>query len=112
MAKKYYSLVGVDGNAFAVMGYTAKTLKETGNGNLVDEMHEEATSGNYYNLLAVCDDYINIANKSLEKGMESNKLIELLEGGIDKKYQEHYKQGIADEKARQKGELCQACNLD
>lgn len=41
-----------------------------------------------------------------------NKLIELLDGGIDKIYQAHYKQGIEDCKAREKGELMQTFNPD
>lgn len=65
MAK--YSLVGVDGNAFSVMGYTSKVLKREGLGNLVDEMHEKATSGDYNNLLAVCNEYVGKANESAYK---------------------------------------------
>jgi hypothetical protein len=57
-----YTLVGVDGNAFAVMGYTASALKQTGHRDLVDKMYEEATSGDYYNLLVVCMKYVDIAN--------------------------------------------------
>lgn len=62
-----YSLVGVDGNAFAIMGYTANALKRTGHRDLIDRMHEEATSGDYYNLIAVCNEYIKIANSGLEE---------------------------------------------
>jgi hypothetical protein len=57
-----YTLVGVDGNAFAVMGYTARALKRTGHRDLVEQMHKEATAGDYDNLLAVCMKYIDIAN--------------------------------------------------
>lgn len=57
-----YSLVGVDGNAFSVMGYTARALKREGLGDLVDKMHKEAMSGDYDHLIAVCMDYIEIAN--------------------------------------------------
>ena len=57
-----YTLVGVDGNAFSVMGYTGKALKETGHKDLVDEMMNEAMSGDYDNLLRVCCHYIDIAN--------------------------------------------------
>lgn len=57
-----YSLIGVDGNAFAIMGYTARALKQTGHKDLVDKMYGEAKSGDYYNLIAVCDRYIAIAN--------------------------------------------------
>jgi len=57
-----YSLVGVDGNAFSLMGYTARALKQTGHADLVAKMQEEAMSGDYYNLIAVCDKYIDICN--------------------------------------------------
>ena len=57
-----YTLVGVDGNAFAVMGYTARALKRSGHRELVDKMHEEATSGDYDNLIVVCMKYVDIAN--------------------------------------------------
>lgn len=66
MAKRY-DLVGVDGNAFSLMGYTARALKDTGHADLVDAMHKEATSGDYYNLIAVCDRYIQIANGDIEE---------------------------------------------
>ncbi len=62
MAKKKYTLVGVDGNAFSIMGYTARALNDTGHKDLVGKMYEEATAGNYYNLIGVCDKYIDIAN--------------------------------------------------
>ena len=62
MAK--YSLVGVDGNAYAIMGYTARALKNEKLHNLVDQMYKEATSGDYYNLIAVCDGYIDKANEA------------------------------------------------
>lgn len=61
-----YTLVGVDGNAFAVMGYTASALKQTGHKDLVANMREEAMSGDYENLLAVCMSYIDIANEEVE----------------------------------------------
>ena len=61
-----YNLVGQDGNAFALMGYTARALKETGHRDLIDEMRQRATSGDYWNLVAVCDEYIQIANASVE----------------------------------------------
>ena len=64
-----YDLVGVDGNAFCVMGYTAIALKREGLGDLCDEMRMKAMSGNYDNLLCVCLDYINKANeKAIENG--------------------------------------------
>lgn len=62
-----YTLVGVDGNAFSVMGYTAKALRETGHKDLVKQMQTEAMSDDYNNLLRVCCRYIDIANEGLEE---------------------------------------------
>lgn len=62
-----YNLVGVDGNAFSLMGYTARALKNEGLGNLSSEMQKRATSGDYYNLIAVCDEYVQMANKKAEE---------------------------------------------
>ena len=59
---KKYSLVGVDGNAFAIMGYTGRALKCTGHRDLVDKMYDEAMSGDYNHLICVCMRYIDIAN--------------------------------------------------
>lgn len=67
MAKKQYTLVGVDGNAYSIMGYTARALRETGQSNLVDEMYEEATKGDYCHLIAVCDNYVNKANEKVKE---------------------------------------------
>ena len=66
-----YSLVGVDGNAYAIMGYTSKALKREGLGDLVDEMHQKATSGDYNNLICVCMEYIDKANYAAEAKNES-----------------------------------------
>lgn len=62
MAK--YSLDGIDGNAFNVMGYTARALKREGLGNLVEQMQKEAMSGDYNNLLCVCNGYVDKANEA------------------------------------------------
>lgn len=61
-----YDLVGVDGNAFAIMGYTARALKNEGLRDLVDEMYDEAQSGDYDNLIRVCMGYIDSANLKAE----------------------------------------------
>lgn len=63
-----YDLVGVDGNAYAVMGYTSRALKNEGLYNLVSEMQEKAMSGDYNNLLCVCMEYLDIANLKAECG--------------------------------------------
>lgn len=62
-----YSLVGVDGNAFSIMGYTDKALRREGLWSLTDEMMNKAMSGNYDNLIRVCMEYLELANKEAEK---------------------------------------------
>lgn len=62
MAK--YSLVGVDGNAFFLMAYTGRALKTEGLRDKVKDMYQEATSGDYDNLVCVCDKYIQMANEA------------------------------------------------
>lgn len=64
---KRFDLVGVDGNAFSVMGYTARALRTAGLGDKSSEMHKKATSGDYNNLLRVCMEYIDMANAALEE---------------------------------------------
>ena len=60
-----FTLVGVDGNAFCIMGYTANALKRAGLRDKISEMHERATAGDYNNLICVCDEYVEMANKEL-----------------------------------------------
>lgn len=66
-----YTLVGVDGNAYAIMGYTANALKREGLRNLVDQMYKEATSDDYDNLLVVCMKYVDMANEAAYNKDES-----------------------------------------
>lgn len=61
-----YDLVGVDGNAYSIMGYTAHALKREGLRDKVDQMYKEATSGDYDNLIRVCMKYIDMANEAAE----------------------------------------------
>ena len=68
-----YSLCGVDGNAFAIMGYTSRALKREGLRGLIDKMRGEATSGDYYDLISVCQRYIDLANEEAEKKGELSK---------------------------------------
>ena len=65
--KDKYDLVGVDGNAFSVMGYVAKALKREGLRDKVDEMRKKAMSGDYNHLLTTCMDYLDMANKAAEE---------------------------------------------
>ncbi len=62
---KPFTLVGVDGNAYSVMGYTAQALRKAGLKDLIDEMHAKATSDGYNNLICVCMEYIDKANKAI-----------------------------------------------
>ena len=65
-----FTLVGVDGNAFAIMGYTATCLRKAGLKDKVEEMQARAMSGDYWNLIAVCDEYVEMANEAL--GLEDD----------------------------------------
>ena len=50
------SLVGVDGNAYSLMGYTQGRLEEAGwPSKDIDAVMEEAMSGDYNNLIRVLD---------------------------------------------------------
>ena len=58
-----YSLVGVDGNAFAVMAYVAKAMEKEG--KTVEEIRAYcvlAEAGDYNNLLCVSQDVIDALN--------------------------------------------------
>ncbi len=60
-----YTLIGVDGNAYAIMGYTAKAMRREGfSKEEIDKMYEEAKSGDYDNLLMVCMKYVDKANEA------------------------------------------------
>lgn len=64
--KKEYSLIGVDGNAFSIMGYVRRAMKETGfTREEIEAYTKNATSGDYNHLLAVSIDMIDKCN---EKG--------------------------------------------
>lgn len=62
---KAFTLVGVDGNAFAVMGYTARALRKANLDDKINEMYEKAKGGNYHHLIAVCQEYIEMANEAM-----------------------------------------------
>lgn len=59
-----YTLVGVNGNAFSVMGYVSNAMRECKfSRQEIDEYRKEAMSGNYDNLIAVSLDYIDKCNE-------------------------------------------------
>lgn len=64
--KKPYSLVGQDGNAYSITGYTAQAMKQCNLYGEIDSMYKEATCGDYNNLICVCDSYIQKCNATFE----------------------------------------------
>ena len=58
-----YTLVGINGNAYSVMGYVSACMKREGKTKeQVDVYVKEATAGNYDNLLSVSDSMIESLN--------------------------------------------------
>ena len=54
MKKEKYTLVGVDGNAYSVMGYVCSAMKREGKTKeQIDAYLTDAKSNDYYHLLAV-----------------------------------------------------------
>lgn len=53
-------LVGTDGNAYAIMGKVIKALRNGGRSDLIESYKQEATSGDYDNLIAVTMDYVEV----------------------------------------------------
>lgn len=64
MAKKRkYTLVGVDGNAFSVMGYVRRAMRECGKSQQEQqEYSNKAMSGDYNNLLCVSMEMLDELN--------------------------------------------------
>ena len=59
-----YNLIGIDGNAFSVMGYVQNAMKHEGKTNEEIKTYlTEAKSGDYENLLCVSFDMIEKLNK-------------------------------------------------
>ena len=54
------NLEGVDGNAFMLLGVARRTLMRNGMGNMWDEFHAEATSGDYNKLLCTLSDWFDV----------------------------------------------------
>lgn len=61
--KKKYTLVGVDGNAFCIMGYVRNAMSESGfSRDEISEYTEDAMSSDYNHLIAVSVDMIDKCN--------------------------------------------------
>lgn len=64
MSKKEYSLVGVDGNAYMIMAYVRKAMKECGKSNdEIESYLKEAKSDDYFHLICVSEEKIDELNK-------------------------------------------------
>jgi hypothetical protein len=51
----HVQLTGADGNAYAILGRVCMALRRAGVGaDVIKEFQEEATAGDYNNLLATC----------------------------------------------------------
>jgi len=53
-------LVGESGNAMSIMGRVARALKAESHKGAVEAYYEEATSGDYDNVLITTQKYVNI----------------------------------------------------
>lgn len=68
MAKQKYNLVGIDGNAYSVMGYVQNAMREQGYTKAErDEYLHDAMSDDYNHLLCVSMDYIEMCNERARK---------------------------------------------
>ena len=62
----YYTLEGQEGNAYSLLGYTEDAMQDSGfTKDDVNKMYEEATSGDYNNLICVCSDYCAKCNEKM-----------------------------------------------
>lgn len=60
---RQFDLVGVDGNAFSVMGYVAKAMRQCKFSKRdIDSYYKDAMSSNYDHLLAASIDMIDRCN--------------------------------------------------
>ena len=63
---KAYTLVGVDGNAYAIMGYVRIAMRRTGMSREdIDAYIKDATNSDYNHLLVVSSEMIDKVNEIL-----------------------------------------------
>ena len=60
MEKPTVKLIGEDGNAFAIMHKVHRALRAAGQIEQADRYLEEATTGDYYNLVCVTMKYVEV----------------------------------------------------
>jgi hypothetical protein len=67
MEMSKYDLVGVNGNAFSVMGYVINAMKECGfSMQEIDAYRADATSGDYDHLLNISFEMVEECNSRVE----------------------------------------------
>ena len=63
---RVYSLIGIDGNAYAVMAYVTEAMRAEGKSNAeIDKYLIDAKSGDYSKLISVSVDMINELNEEI-----------------------------------------------
>ena len=55
-----YEPTGPSGNAYWILGMTARALKRSGHADKVGEYNRRATAGDYDNLLKVTGEYVDL----------------------------------------------------
>lgn len=69
--KRAYNLVGIDGNAFNVMGYVRNAMRETGfSKKEIEAYTKDCMSGDYDRLLCISAEMIERCNR--EQGLEDD----------------------------------------
>lgn len=64
MSKPKYNLVGIDGNAYAIMAYVSRAMKEQGfNPSQIERYLQRAKKKDYNHLLSVSITYIDKCNE-------------------------------------------------
>lgn len=64
--KQKYNLVGIDGNAYSVMGYVIQAMKREGfSKSEIDDYKADAMSDDYNHLLSVSAEMIDKCNNKL-----------------------------------------------
>ncbi len=65
--KEKYTLVGVDGNAYAIMGYVVSAMRREGKTKEnIDAYLKDAKSSDYYHLIAVSHATLEVLNEEIK----------------------------------------------
>ena len=67
MKEEYYSLVGVDGNAYLIMAYVQRAMRQCGKTREEQDAYiNDAENGDYDHLLSVSMDMIDKLNEEID----------------------------------------------